>query len=141
MQQSPVIVCNCSSFCINPDCNYYHNISMKERKIVRKLYDAFGYVNKDEVNLSSRKANCKFGQLCFNHDCGYRHRLSPDYRTKLSNAFNDAKLQSTKIEKVPMPPKSHIFIIPNKNSFLSLDIIEPVDIIPIPAKTSWADIV
>ncbi len=136
------VVCNFSSFCTDCDCNFYHNISLKDRKIVSKLYNSLGSVNKNESNPSTRKANCKFGQLCFNPDCGFRHRLSYDYRIKLSKAFNESKLESTKVEKVVTPPKPHLFIISNHNSFQSLAIDEDVPIQkPIMSKMSWADIV
>jgi len=62
---------------------------------------------------------------------------------KLSKAFNESKLESTKVEKVINPPKPHIFIIKDDNVFQSLLIDEDVPIknpIIIP-KTSWADIV
>jgi hypothetical protein len=140
---SSSVVCNFSSFCTDCDCNFYHNISLKDRKIVRKLYNSLPSINKNEINSSTRKANCKFGQLCFNPNCGFRHRLSFECRTKLSKAFNDSKLESTKIEKIINPPKSHIFIITDDNVFQSLQNDEDIPIknpIIIP-KTSWADIV
>ncbi len=143
---SSSVVCNFTSFCVDCDCKFYHNISLKDRKVVRKLYDSLPSINKNETNPSSRKANCKFGQLCFNPDCGFRHRLSFDCRIQLSNAFNDSKLNSTKVEKVVTIPKPHIFLISNHNSFQSLESNDqnpsPIPIpTPLPSKTSWADIV
>lgn len=137
------VVCNFSSFCTDCDCNFYHNISFKDRKIVRKLYDSLPSVDKNEINPSTRKANCRFGQLCFNPDCGFRHRLSYNCRIKLSKAFNDSKLESTKVEKIINPPKQHVFIISNDNAFQSLLVDEDVPVknpIIVP-KMSWADIV
>jgi len=134
------VICNFSSFCVDCDCPFHHNLSLKDRKVVRKLYDSLPSLNKNEPNPSTRKANCKFGQLCFNPDCGFRHRLSFNSRSLLSKKFNDSKLDNTKVEKVISTPTPPTFIISTSNSFLSLDNHEtPINILP--SKLSWADIV
>ena len=139
-------VCNKSSFCVNSDCQYQHNLSIKDRKIVKKLYDSLVSPDKNEPITSTRKAKCRFGQLCFNSNCGYIHFLSPQSRQVLLKKFNDTKLESTKVEKPPVIPKSHDFILPNHNSFLSLESLDthhsPIPPpVSIPSKISWADIV
>jgi len=133
------IICNFSSFCVDCDCPFHHNLSLKDRKIVRKLYDSLPNLNKVEPNPSIRKANCRFGQLCFNPDCNFRHRLSFNSRSLLSKQFNNAKLDNTKVEKIPSTPIHPSFIISTSNSFLSLDI--PLTPPPTTHKISWADIV
>jgi len=140
-------VCNLNCLCINSDCNFYHAYPIKERRIIRNIFDNLDNPNKNESNPDLRRANCRFGQLCHNKNCGYRHRLSFDYRNILIDKFNHIKLQSAKIEKTPKIIQSNHFNISNSNSFLLLDLDEPsiqtqtqTPIINIPSK-SWADIV
>jgi len=129
------IVCNCSSFCIDSDCRFFHNISIKDRKVVRKLYDGLVRPNKTEPNAGSRRANCRFGQICWNNDCGFRHRLSFEDRMKLIEGFNDAKVESTKTEKVVEKAEVKAFVITAKNGFdcLKEEMFRET-------KRSWADI-
>jgi len=129
------IVCNCSSFCIDSDCRFFHNISIKDRKVVRKLYDGLVRPNKAEPNTGNRRANCRFGQICWNKDCGFRHRLSFEDRVKLIEGFNDAKVESMKTEKVVEKTEVKAFAIPEKNGFGCLE--EEVFKV---SKRSWADI-
>lgn len=129
------IVCNCSSFCIDSDCRFFHNISIKDRKVVRKLYDGLVQPNKAEPNAGTRRANCRFGQICWNKDCGFRHRLSFENRMKLIEGFNDAKVESTKTEKVVEKSEVKAFVIPAKNTFDCLE-EETFKV----SKKSWADI-
>jgi len=115
------IVCNCSSFCIDSDCSFYHNIfSIKDRKVVRKLYDGLVCPNKSEPNPHTRRANCKFGQICWNKDCGFRHRLCFNDRMKLINGFNGAKMEMMKSEKVTKKIEVAPFAISEKNRFTCL---------------------
>lgn len=132
------IVCNCSSFCVDTDCRFYHNISIKDRKIVRKLYDGLIRPNKSESNPGSRRANCKFGQICWNNDCGFRHRLCFEDRVKLIEGFNDAKMITMKTEKVIEKTEDKGFVISAKNGFgcLEEELFQEVKV----AKRSWADI-
>ena len=129
------IVCNCSSFCVDSDCRFYHNISIKDRKVVRKLYDGLVRPNKAEPNAGTRRANCKFGQICWNKDCGFRHRLCFEDRIKLIEGFNDAKIEMTKTEKVVGKTDIKPFAIPAKNGFGCLE-----EELFKETKKSWADI-
>ncbi len=115
-------ICNNNSICIDSDCKFYHNISIKDRKIVRKLYDELVSPNKKEENLESRKANCKFGQICYNVNCGFKHRLNFIDRMKIVNKFNDTKIKMTTTEKVKKDPEIMLFSIPKKNLFNCLEI-------------------
>jgi len=116
------LICNFNSICIDPDCQFYHNIHIKDRKVVKKLYDNLINPNKFEDNLSSRKKNCFNGQICYNPNCGFRHRLHFNHRIILVNGFNDAKLEMTKTHKIKKNIDSHSFEIPLTNLFKSLDI-------------------
>lgn len=128
------IVCNCSSFCIDTDCLYSHGISIKDRKVVRKLYDGLIRPNKAEPNPEKRRANCKFGQICWNGDCGFRHRLCFEDRMKLVNGFNKAKVEMMETEKVIVKPNVEGFVISKKNTFDCLDEVMSYE------RKSWADI-
>ena len=115
-------ICNHNSICIDPDCKFYHNISIKDRKIVRKLYDNLVSPNKKEENSEIRKANCKFGQICYNEKCGFKHRLCFTDRMKIVDKFNDAKIEMTKYEKVEKEFIIEPFIISKKNLFECLNL-------------------
>ena len=47
--------CNLNCICIDSDCSYKHYITYKERKIVKKFYDAISSKSKDEPNAEIRK--------------------------------------------------------------------------------------
>lgn len=117
-------VCNFDCICIDSDCRFYHPFSLQERKNIKKIYDAFTNINKNEPNPEIRKANCKFGKLCNNPNCGYRHRLSYDDRIKLIKAYDNSKLDATKIKKEQKSVTLKVFTLENKNLFNSLDIEE-----------------
>jgi len=136
------ITCNYAAICIDPDCKFEHPISIKDRKVVRRLYDKIGRVDKSENNPSARRANCKFGQICFNPSCGYRHRLVFNDRMKLVNGFNDMKLEMTKTVKVVSKPQSHVFMIDARNSFDCLDVSDEVNDVKVVASSvsSWNDL-
>jgi len=135
---SSAIVCNCSSFCIDSDCRFAHGISIKDRKVVRKLYDGLVCPNKAEPNAGNRRANCKFGQICWNKDCGFRHRLCFEDRVKLIEGFNDAKISMMKTEKVAERPVVEGFVISKKNGFdcLEEEVFQEKKVV----LRSWADI-
>jgi len=114
-------ICNYNSICIDPDCKFYHNISIKDRKIVRKLYDDLVSPNKKEDNSEYRKANCKFGQICYNQNCGFKHRLNFNDRMKIVNKFNDTKIEMTKTEKIKKDIEFVVFNIPKTNLFQCLE--------------------
>lgn len=111
------IICNQNSICIDPDCKFYHNIHIKDRKIVRKLYDNLTNPNKKEDFPENRKKNCINGQICYNINCGFRHRLNYNHRMILVNSFNDAKLEMTKNEKIKSNLNVQLFDIPKMNLF------------------------
>jgi len=128
------IVCNYCAICIDSDCQFEHSISIKDRKVVRKLYDELIHPNKTESNVTKRRANCKFGQICFNESCGFRHRLNFTDRMKLVNGFNTAKLNMMKTEKIVQSPKPQMFMISSRNSFECLEVPEIKKDVK-----SWAD--
>jgi hypothetical protein len=115
------IICNYNSICIDIDCKFEHSISLKDRKVVSKLYQNLICPNKNEDNAKNRKANCRFGQICYNQSCGFKHRLNYNDRIKLINGFNDAKLEMTRIEKAPKVIEDYSFNIPKKNLFECLE--------------------
>lgn len=115
-------VCNNSSFCIDYDCQYYHNISLKDRKIVKNLYDKLVNPNKKEDNPDNRRRNCINGQICYNSKCSFRHRLVYTDRMKIVNGFNSAKLEMTKTEKNEKITKSYDYDIPIENAFECLEL-------------------
>ena len=116
------IICNYNSICIDPDCQFYHNIHIKDRKVVKKLYDNLINPNKKEENPNNRKKNCINGQICYNPNCGFRHRLNFKDRMILVEGFNDAKLDMTKNEKIKKVPDVELFNISKKNSFECLGV-------------------
>lgn len=115
------VTCNFAAICVNSDCKFEHPITIKDRRVVKKLYDGLVCPNKVETNPEKRRANCRFGQICFNSSCGFRHRLSFDDRMKLVDGFNDAKLAMAKVEKPARVPKNHEFLIDARNAFALLD--------------------
>jgi hypothetical protein len=135
-----VPVCNMNCICVDGDCPYTHLPILKDRKIVKKLFDSLSGLSKVEENMDKRKANCRFGQLCYNDKCGFRHRLSVNDRQKLIKAFNNAKLNEIKVEKKVEMMKVKGFDISHKNSFDTLD--EVVEVVAEVKKTenSWAEI-
>ena len=139
-------ICNNDCICIDCDCKFAHPIPIKDRKVVRKLYDKIQCPNKNEPNAQLRKANCRFGKLCYNENCGYRHRLSHADRTKLIDGFNQSKIDATKTEKPPKVIVAKSFVLEDNNAFVGLDIdaIEQVPQITTVAKIDkpcWADVV
>lgn len=136
-------VCNLNCLCVNSDCNFFHSYPIKERRIIRNIFDKFDNPNKIEPNPDTRRANCRFGQLCHNQNCGFRHRLSFNDRSKLIDKFNQIKLQSAKIEKEPRIIQPNHFNISKSNAFQLLELSEPSIQTPITNKPSksWADIV
>jgi len=116
------IICNYNSICIDPDCQYFHNIHIKDRKVVKKLYDGLINPNKKEDTPENRKKNCINGQICYNPKCGFRHRLNYKDRMILIEGFNDAKIQMTKNIKVKEIVEVKSFNISKKNLFECLDI-------------------
>jgi len=135
------VVCNLDCICVDGDCKFFHPITIKERKIVKRLYDNITNPNKSEANSESRKANCRFGKLCHNSCCGYRHRLNYTDRKKLIDGFNQSKIDATKTEKVPTVAVAKLFTIENKNAFTELNIEEEVAETPIATNQTqcWAD--
>ncbi len=134
-------VCNLDCICVNCDCEFFHPISIKERKIVRKLFDNISSPNKNETNSHLRKANCRFGKLCNNKNCGYRHRLSYEDRLILIDGFNQSKIDATKTEKMPKVIIAKCFTLENNNTFTGL-IVEETPEIPAPVikvNQCWAD--
>lgn len=133
------VVCNYCAICIDLDCKFDHpNIpNIKDRRVVRKLYDGLVAPNKVEPNPEKRRANCRFGQICFNSNCGFRHRLAFSDRMKLVNGFNQAKLETVKSVKPVGMPKVKGFLIESKNTFTCLE-CDDSDVIV--AKISWDDI-
>lgn len=125
------IVCNFCAMCVDSDCKFEHSIVIKDRRVVKKLYDGLVCPNKNEPNPEKRRANCKFGQICWSEKCGFRHRLAFSDRMKLVNGFNDAKLASARSEKVASAPKACCFVIDAHNSFAGLEVAEA---------ESWADV-
>uniref|UniRef100_A0A6C0LEV2 Uncharacterized protein n=1 Tax=viral metagenome TaxID=1070528 RepID=A0A6C0LEV2_9ZZZZ len=84
--------CNLNCICLNNDCLYAHYIPYKERKIVKRFYDAINGKNINEPNIDNRKKNCTFGQLCEKETCGYKHRLSFADREKLIVSYKFNKI-------------------------------------------------
>jgi hypothetical protein len=134
------ITCNYAAICVDPDCKFEHPISIKDRKVVRRLYDGIGHVNKSEVDSHKRRANCKFGQICFNSSCGYRHRLCFADRMKLVDGFNDMKLDMTKNAKVPVKSSPKVFVIDARNSFDCLDDVSASYDVSGAKSSSWEDL-
>ena len=138
------VTCNFAAICVNPDCKFEHPITIKDRRVVKKLYDGLVCPNKAETNPEKRRANCRFGQICFNSSCGFRHRLSYDNRMKLVDGFNDAKLALTRVEKPEKIPKNHEFIIDARNAFELLDdcrccVKTETPVVRTEAKLLWGD--
>jgi hypothetical protein len=133
-------VCNFDCICVDSDCKFNHPISIKERKLVRKLFDNIPSPDKNEPNSHLRKANCRFGKLCNNKTCGYRHRLSFADRETLINGFNQSKIDATKTEKQPKVIVAKCFTIQNNNGFTGLTIEEEPSEIPVKVVNNcWAD--
>ena len=134
-------VCNNASYCVDCDCLFQHYpSSMKDRKIVKKMYDSLSGLSKVEDKMEKRKANCRFGQFCFNADCGFKHRLCDKDRQRLIKAFNDYKLNDIKVEKKVEVKTIEPFDISHKNSFDTLEEVqEEVVVKPVSGK-SWADV-
>lgn len=138
-------VCNLNCICVNTDCTFTHLPILKDRKIVKNLFDSLSGISKVEDNMEKRKANCRFGQLCYNDKCGFRHRLSVNDRLHLIKVFNDFKLKEIKVEKKVEMKKVDEFNIPHKNLFDTLDdvddVVDVVDVIDTSnGALSWADI-
>ena len=131
------IVCNFCAICVDADCKFEHSISIKDRRVVKKLYDGLVHPNKVEPNPEKRRANCKFGQICWTEKCGFRHRLAFSDRMKLVDGFNDAKLASARSEKVVSAPKACCFVIDARNSFAGLEIEDLEESVVV--ADSWAD--
>jgi hypothetical protein len=136
-------VCNLNCICVDGDCSYTHLPILKDRKIIKKLYDGLAGISKMEDNTDKRKANCRFGQLCYNEKCGFRHRLSVKDRQRLIKVFNEFKLNEIKVEKKVEMIKVKEFDIRHKNSFDTLDeveeVVEKVAEMKVVGK-SWADV-
>lgn len=129
-------VCNLNCICVDADCIYTHLPILKDRKIVKKLFDNLSGISKIEENADKRKANCRFGQLCYNEKCGFRHRLSVDNRLTLIKEFNNFKLNDIKVEKKVEVMKVKEFNISHKNSFDTLEEVEE----KVVNDKSWANI-
>jgi hypothetical protein len=134
------ITCNYAAICVDPDCKFEHPISIKDRKVVRRLYDGICRIDKSEVDSHKRRANCKFGQICFNPSCGYRHRLCFTDRMKLVDGFNDMKLEMTKTAKVPVKASPEVFIIDARNSFDCLNDVSTSPNVSDLKSSSWEDL-
>jgi hypothetical protein len=135
-------ICNLNCLCVDGDCPYTHLPILKDRKIVKKIYDGLSGISKNEDKMDKRKANCRFGQLCYNDCCGFRHRLSVKDRQRLIKSFNDFKLNEIKVEKKVEVLKVKEFDIRHKNSFDTLDEVEKVveKVAKINLEKSWADL-
>jgi hypothetical protein len=134
-------VCNLNCICLDADCSYTHLPILKDRKIVKKLYDGLSGISKFEDNADKRKANCRFGQLCYNENCGFRHRLSVKDRLQLVKEFNNFKLNDIKVEKKVEVVKFKEFDISHKNSFQTLDEVEEVEFVEKKFNgKSWVDV-
>jgi len=116
------INCNLNCICVNNDCLYNHYIPYKDRKIVKRFYDALAKKNINEPGMDIRKKNCTFGQLCEKEDCGYKHRLSFQDREKLivSYKFNKICPEPSQVAKTSTA-KSDKPIFNNHNSFAFLE--------------------
>lgn len=134
-------ICNLDCICVDCDCKFSHPIPIKERKLVRNLYNKITSPDKNEPNSHLRKANCRFGKLCYNEKCGYRHRLSYKDRTTLIDGFNQSKIDATKTEKPPKVIVAKHFNLENNNAFVGLDIEEVPEETPIKVikPRRWAD--
>jgi hypothetical protein len=135
-----VPVCNLNCICVDADCPYTHLPILKDRKIVKKLFDGLSGMSKIEENMDKRKANCRFGQLCYNDKCGFRHRLSVKDRQQLIKVFNVAKLNEIKVEKKVKVMNVKEFDISHKNSFDTLEDVEEIVAEVKKTENSWADI-
>jgi len=133
------ITCNFAAICVDSDCKFEHPITIKDRRIVKKLYDGLVCPCKAEPNPDKRRANCRFGQICFNATCGFRHRLSYADRMKIVNGFNDAKLAMAREEKQKAPIVSHDFMIDSRNSFAILNDSGDSPVVRAEAKLCWGD--
>jgi len=131
-------VCNMNCICVDGDCPYTHLPTLKDRKIVKKLYDGLSGMTKTEDNAEKRKANCKFGQLCYNDKCGFRHRLAVNDRQRLIKVFNNFKLNEIKVEKKAKVITVEEFDISHKNPFDTLEEVKDVVVAKKEGK-SWAD--
>lgn len=135
-------VCNKNCVCVDGDCEFFHLPILKDRKIIKKIYDGLSGISKVEENAEKRKANCRFGQLCYNRECGFRHRVSVKDRERLIKEFNDFKLNDIKVERKPKEVKVKSFNISHKNAFdLLEDVEEKEEVKKVEVKKSWADLV
>jgi len=132
-------VCNLNCVCVDGDCSFNHLPILKDRKIIKKLFDGLSGVSKVEPNADKRKANCRFGQLCYNDDCGFRHRLSVKDRQRLIKSFNDFKLTEIKVEKKVELKKNEGFKISHFNAFETLDEVKE-EVVEKKIGKSWADL-
>lgn len=142
--------CNLNCVCVDSDCIYNHYIIYKERKIVRKFYDAISSKSKDEPNPDSRKKNCTFGQLCEKESCGFRHRLSFVNREKLIVSYRFSKIfPNTSSETAKIATKSsQKSSQKSSNLFMSLEeVVDEINEVPAPITPpvyngkSWSSIV
>lgn len=132
-------VCNSNCICVDSDCSFNHLPILKDRKIIKKLFDGLSGISKTELNADKRKANCRFGQLCYNEDCGFRHRLSVKDRQRLIKSFNDFKLTEIKVEKKVDVKKIEGFKISHFNAFEALEDVKE-EIVEKKNEKSWADL-
>jgi hypothetical protein len=134
---------------MNSDCSYKHFISYKERKIVKRFYDAISSKTIDEPNMDTRKKNCTYGQLCENKECGYKHRLSFADREKLivSYKFNKICPENVQVAKTSNSKSDKLQLnIQNTYSLLNdddeiVEVLEDLKITTNPVKSTWASIV
>lgn len=147
MSTVSAINCNMNCICMNSDCLFKHHISYKERKIVKRFYDALSAKNIEEPNMALRKKNCTFGQLCEKENCGYKHRLSFADREKLIIAYKFNKICPDNHAIIKTSHVKHEESNMNiSNSFSILDepskVIEvKIEIEAVINKKSWASIV
>ncbi len=147
MSTVSAINCNMNCICMNSDCLFKHYIPYKERKIVKRFYDALSVKIVEEPNMALRKKNCTFGQLCEKENCGYKHRLSFPDREKLIIAYkfnkicpdnNEAiKTYHEKYEESNMNISNSYSILDESSEVIEVKIETEVVI----NKKSWASIV
>jgi len=139
--------CNLNCICMNSDCKYDHFISYKERKIVKRFYDAISKKNINEPNMDMRKKNCTFGQLCEKENCGYKHRLSFADREKLivSYKFNKICPEPSQVAKTSnTKPDEPRFDMRNLFALLEVgekEVKEEVKEVIQSSAKSWASVV
>ena len=51
--------CNFNCLCLDSDCKFSHTYPIKDRRIIRNIFDKISNPDKNEPNPDTRRANCR----------------------------------------------------------------------------------